>query len=351
MKTSPNKKWIVGEISTPAGEIPRIESKLTSSDKFATYKVRWGFGRSRYRVEPGLYAVGNPTDESLVFVSANYKMSFDCLRSNNTGLDCWIMVLDTKGINVWCAAGKGTFGTDEIVRRIEITGLNKIVSHRKLILPMLGAPGVSAHKVREQSGFHVIYGPIRAKDIPAFLKAGKKNTPEMRQVKFTFADRAVLIPNELVQWFKYPLLIAACFLLLSGFGPDIYLLDRVATRGIENAVFIFLTYFFGMILPPLLLPWLPGRPFSLKGAWVGIALAVGIGYFAQGTFESSLSDFGMTSWYFIIPSITSFIAMNFTGSSTFTSLSGVKKEMRVAVPIQISFAVIGVGLWVTGLFV
>lgn len=351
MKIDRNKKWIVSKISTSAGDIPVVESKLTSSDKFATYKVRWGFGRSRYRVDPGLYAVGNPGDDSLVFVSANYKMSFDRLRSNLVGLNCWIMVLDTRGINVWCAAGKGTFGTDEIVARIKVTGLDKVVSHRKLILPMLGAPGVSAHKVREKSGFHVIYGPVRANDIAAFLKADKKNTPEMRRVKFTFTDRVVLIPNELVQWFKYPLFIAACFLLLSGLGPDIYSLKRATTLGIENAAFIFLTYLAGMILMPLLLPWLPGRPFSLKGAWVGIALAGGIGFFAQGTYGFALSDFGMTSWYFIIPAITSFIAMNFTGCSTYTSLSGVKKEMRVAMPIQISFAAIGVGLWVTGLFV
>lgn len=351
MKIDRNKKWIVGGISTPAGNIPVVESKLTTSDKIATYKVRWGFGRSRYRVDPGLYAVGNPSEDSLVFVSANYKMSFDRLRSNLFGFDCWIMVLDTRGINVWCAAGKGTFGTDEIVARIKATGLDKVVSHRKLILPMLGAPGVSAHKVREKSGFHVIYGPVRASDIPAFLKAGKKNTPEMRRVKFTFVDRAVLIPNELVQWFKYPLFVAACFLLLSGFGPDIYSIDRIASVGIENAVFIFLIYLAGMILPSLLLPWLPGRPFSLKGAWIGMALAIGIGYYMQQYPGSNPGDFGTTSWYFIIPAVTSFIAMNFTGSSTYTSLSGVKKEMRVAVPIQISFAAIGVGLWVTGLFI
>ena len=345
------KKWIVGKLTTRVGEIPVIEPKLTSSDRWGTYKVRWGFGRSRYRVDPGLYAIGNPDDDSLVFVSANYKMSFDHLRSNLAGLNCWIMVLDTKGINVWCAAGKGTFGTEEIVFRIKDTGLDKVVTHRKLILPMLGAPGVSAHKVRAQSGFHIIYGPVRANDIPAFLKAGKKNTPEMRRVRFNLADRAVLVPNELVQFFKYPLLVAACMLLLSGFGPDFYSFDRVASHGIENAVFIFLAYLSGMILPPLLLPWLPGRSFSLKGAWVGIALAVGLGYYMRAKPDLYNSDFGALAWYFMIPAITSFLAMNFTGSSTYTSLSGVKKEMRVAVPLQIAFAALGLGFWVTGLFV
>jgi hypothetical protein len=82
------------------------------------------------------------------------------------------LILDTKGINVWCAAGKGTFGTDELVGRILKTGLSEIVSHRKLVLPQLGAPGVSAHEVTKQTGFSVVYGPVRAKDIKAFLDSG-----------------------------------------------------------------------------------------------------------------------------------------------------------------------------------
>jgi hypothetical protein len=39
---------------------------------------------------------------------------------------------DTKGINVWCAAWKGTFGTEELIRRIETSGLAAVVSHRTL---------------------------------------------------------------------------------------------------------------------------------------------------------------------------------------------------------------------------
>jgi CO dehydrogenase/acetyl-CoA synthase gamma subunit (corrinoid Fe-S protein) len=70
-------------------------------------------------------------------------------------------VLDTQGINVWCAAGKGTFGTDELVHRIEATQLHDVVRHRVLILPQLGAPGVAAHDVKKRSGFTIEYGPVR----------------------------------------------------------------------------------------------------------------------------------------------------------------------------------------------
>ena len=97
-------------------------------------------------MEPGLYALGAPAPDSPVFVSANYTLSFDALRSALRGIDGYLLVLDTKGINVWCAAGKGTFGTDELVARIEATRLAEVVRHRRLILPQLGAPGVAPMK-------------------------------------------------------------------------------------------------------------------------------------------------------------------------------------------------------------
>ena len=116
--------WVIGEIRTPVGCVPQVTPALSRRDRLGAVKMRCGVGRLEFIVPPGLYAVGTPTDRSLVFVSANYKLSFDCLRAQLGGLDAWILVLDTKGINVWCAAGKGTFGTDELVARIEATGLN-----------------------------------------------------------------------------------------------------------------------------------------------------------------------------------------------------------------------------------
>ena len=66
----------------------------------------------RFAVDPGLYALRNPGEQAPVLVTANYKMSFDRLRQALPGRDAWILVLDTNGINVWCAAGKGTFATE-----------------------------------------------------------------------------------------------------------------------------------------------------------------------------------------------------------------------------------------------
>lgn len=190
--------WITGQLSTSVGAIATIAAKLSFQDILGTWKARWNINRMDYQVPPGLYAVGNPEATSPVLVTANYKMSFDRLRQELDGLGLWILVLDTKGINVWCAAGKGTFGTAELVNRISLVKLAEVVTHRKLILPQLGAPGVSAHEVLKNSGFKVIYGPVRAEDVREFLENGMNATPEMREVRFGIMDRLVLTPIELV---------------------------------------------------------------------------------------------------------------------------------------------------------
>ncbi|OQX09781.1 MAG: acetyl-CoA synthase subunit gamma, partial [Desulfobacteraceae bacterium IS3] len=166
-----DQPFVSGIVRTAAGNIPQISSVLTQTDRWGSIKARWGVGRMDYTLDPGLYALGAPDEKSSVLVTANYKMSFDRLREALPGRNVWILVLDTKGVNVWCAAGKGSFGTDELVRRIESSRLDKIVSHREVILPQLAGPGIAAHQLRKRSGFSAVYGPIRAEDLPAFMDA------------------------------------------------------------------------------------------------------------------------------------------------------------------------------------
>jgi len=343
---SVTEQYITGWVRAGVGDITRVATHLTKKDKWEHFKVRMGIGRMNYKVDPGIYAVGTPSPASPVLLSANYKLSFDALRKELTGLDAWIVVLDTKGINVWCAAGKGTFGTDELVGRIEAVGLKKIVNHKKLIVPQLGAPGIAAHKVKKLAGFTVIYGPVRAGDIPAFLDANMKSTAEMRRVRFTLPDRLVLIPVELVQGYRYFLLVSAAFFLLSGLSGGGYSFGLACAVGSRAVLNLLLIYIGAPALGFSLLPYLPGRSFSFKGAIVGIIL------FAI-SFATHLSGSGIPeplAWLLLMPALSSFIVMNLTGSSHYTSLSGVKKEMRFALPLQIGAAVLGSLLWILSRF-
>jgi hypothetical protein len=299
-----------------------------------------------YKVDPGLYALGNPTEQSPVLVSANYKMSFDRLREALPGRDAWILALDTKGINVWCAAGKGTMGTGELVTRIGASGLAGRVSHRELILPQLAGPGVSAHLVKRSSGFKVIYGPIRAADLPAFLDSGLKATPEMRLKTFPLRERAALIPIELVEALKLSLIIMALFFLVDSLWRSGGFWPTGVNHGLRSVLAILAAILSGAVLTPLLLPWLPGRAFSLKGLSMGILTALAFAAFRWSGPERGAGYLELAAWFLLMPAISAFLAMNFTGASTYTSLSGVRKEMRWAVPLEIGAGALGIGLWI-----
>ncbi|HNW57571.1 MAG TPA: mercury methylation corrinoid protein HgcA, partial [Bacteroidales bacterium] len=306
--------------------------------------VRWGFNRDNYRVSPGLYAVGNPDQSSDVFVTANYKLSFDTLRKSLSGINGWILVLDTNGINVWCAAGKGTFGTNELIRKIRQASLEKVIHHKRIILPQLGATGVAAHKIKEETGFNVQYGPVRASDIKKFIKNGYRADKEMRRVTFRFMDRIKLISNDLLYGKFYLLGAIAIILAISGVAKDGFAFRNLFDKGSEAIINLFFAYISGIVITPMFLPYIPGRSFAMKGFLCGSLTFIIL--LLSGMTGSNL--FENLSWFLIITAVSSFMAMNFTGSSTFTSLSGVKKEMRFSMPVQIGFAVAGVILQVIG---
>jgi hypothetical protein len=325
----------------------QVNAKWTWHDFLGSAKLRMSFGRDNYKVEPGLYAINNPVKSSEVFVSANYKLSFDVLRRELESLDAWILVLDTKGVNVWCAAGKGTFGTDELIRQIGSTGLQNYVEHGRLILPQLGAPGVSAKRIKLETGFNVKFGPVRASDIKKYLKLGLKKTEKMATVQFDFIDRLKIVPVEVITSISKFLIIALIFFVISGISSEGYSWRMSYEYGLIVIVLLFLSYIGGTVITPLLLPFLPFRSFAGKGIVAGTILLVLAGFILPIT----ASIFGLVSIFLIGISISSFLAMNFTGASTYTSLSGVQKEMRMFVPVQIIGASLGIMLFVVSRFI
>ena len=346
-----DQPFVTGSVETREGRVPQVSSSWTQADYLGTFKARWGIGRMHYTVDPGLYALGQPDEKSPVLVTANYKMSFDRLRKALPGRNAWILVLDTKGINVWCAAGKGTFGTDELVARIGSSGLERIVSHREVILPQLSAPGVAAHQVRKLSSFKALFGPIRAEDLPAYLDNGMKATAEMRSKSFTAWERFVLIPVELVDALKAAVMIAPVLLILSGLLGPAGFWPNVLNQGLFAVQALLTAILAGAVLTPLLLPWLPGRAFSVKSLTPGLVCALWLLLWRWGDGGKTGGLLEMIGWGLVILSVSAYLGMNFTGASTYTSLSGVKKEMRWSLPLQIGSGVIGLVLWVVSMLV
>ncbi|HNW81423.1 MAG TPA: mercury methylation corrinoid protein HgcA [bacterium] len=306
MITGGNKQsYVTGFVQSGSMLIPKVSSELSFKDRFSGVMVRLGYRRMHYSVRQGLYAVGNPDSNSPVIVTANYKLTFDVVRKELSGMNLWMLVLNTHGVNVWCAAGKGTFGTGEIARMVKMTKLSTVVLHRNLIVPQLGAPGVAAHRVKELTGFSVVYGPVRIQDLKKFIDSGNVAEISMRTVEFPLVERMKVAPVELVVGWKVVLAVFISALFhISSFVP------------LAGSIVV------GIFLFPAVFPFLPFRSFVLKGAVLGLIWA-GISslFFARDIYA-------VIEFFLIIPPLIAYSGFNLTGSTTFTSPSGVRHEIK-----------------------
>jgi hypothetical protein len=250
-------------------------------------------------------------------------------------------------VNVWCAAGKGTFGTQEVVRQVRQTGLAQVVRHRELVLPQLSATGVSAKRVKDECGFKVIWGPIRTSDIKPFMASGMTADAAMRRVTFSMLERMVLVPVELSQILKPTVWILLGVFLLSGIGSNIFSFKASWARGLAAIAAYTAGIFAGGIAAPTLLPWIPGKAFSMKGTITGLITGGCVVWMLWEKIERLES---LSLLLFSI-AVGSYLAMNFTGSTPYTSPSGVEKEMRRAIPIQAAALLVAAISWVTAAFV
>lgn len=338
-----------GFVESAAGPIARVSTSLSARDFWHDWQTRWSIKRNQFNIPTGLYAIGNPGEQSPVLVTANYKLTFDKLRVKLAGMDLWLLVIDTKGVNVWCSAGKGTFSAPEIIKMINRTNLAKVVKHRQIILPQLAAPGVSSQMVARASGFKVIYGPIRAEDIPAFVSNGNKADPAMRRVRFDLGDRIILTPVELILGSRF---IPVAFLLLfvinlinrhgAGWG-------QVLKATGYNCLPYIIAVIIGTVAVPVLLPWLPFRAFALKGVaagiiWSAIVIWLGDAFMIQGSITAGLGH------AILLTALISFLALNFTGSTPFTSFSGAQKETLAGVPVMLLASLAGTVLLIISRF-
>ncbi len=309
--------------------------------------MRTGILRNNYKVTPGLYAVGSPSADSPVVVTANYKLTFDIARRNLKVIDVWLLVIDTRGINVWCAAGKGTFSTAEIAYQVKHSDLAKVVNHRTLILPQLSATGVDCLKLKSGCGFRGVFGPVRLSDLPEFIANQLQADDRMRSVTFTLKERAELVPVEVFLSIKPLVLMLLVMLPISGIGPEFFSTNQAISRIIPFLLATLMGIFAGAVVTPLLLRALPFRQFWLKGAFTSLISALLFSMWSI-PIAGSHDTLALASWML---ATGSFLAMNFTGSTPYTSLSGVEFEMRRGLPLQIALATIALVLWLVSPFI
>ena len=98
---------------------------------------------------------------------------------------------------------------------------------------------------------------------------------------------------------------------------------------------VLVTVLSGLLLFPALLPWLPGTDFTSKGLFLGLlaALPFAIAMLLRQPEAAWWLRTGKALCYLLsIPPLVAYLALLYTGSTTFTSRSGVKQEIFTYIP-------------------
>ncbi len=220
----------------------------------------------RHPTEIGLIPVGNPTPNSPVLCTCNFKLTVQRLYVllKKKKIDAWILVAPTDGINVWCGSCGDEFNTGSVITAIKIASLDEYVNHRRIILPQLGAPGIDPKKVNQVTGWQCVWGPVQMEDLPEFLASFPdsvhKKTARQRAVRFNTKSRL-----EMSSAFVFPVLLVLIplLLILYFFNLEIWILPVLATIAAYG-------YFIFILWP--LIPVRSGTSKALIGSLIYLGL-------------------------------------------------------------------------------
>ena len=247
------------------------------------------------KVRPGLYAVGQPDERSPVLVTGNFDLTVRrVVKAVDGRTDAWLLVADSAGINVWCAAGGDFFTAEKVIAAIKSSQLAQVVKHHALILPQLAANGVDGWKIRRETGWGVHWGPAKATDIPTYLAARRKKTNAMRWVKFPLKDRLEMATVTLG---FYGLLILLPTLI---FWRHLFWPVTAALLG--------LSYFYTITHP-----WLPGRDGLQKSIPLTALALTGLGMWTAVI--APLPPQQLFNWAIAVTALSVFTAAEMQGMS------------------------------------
>jgi acetyl-CoA decarbonylase/synthase complex subunit gamma len=121
-------------------------------------------------IEPKLYEVGAPNEESPVLVTTNFALTYFTVEGEveNSKVPAYIAVVNTEGLGVLNAYADDKFTAERIIKAVKEYGAMEKVRHKKLIIP--GLVAVLKMEIQEETGWEVIVGPEDAAGIPAFLR-------------------------------------------------------------------------------------------------------------------------------------------------------------------------------------
>ena len=267
-----------------------------------------------YAVKPGLYYTGDRYDhDSPLLVTANYHLTV-FLLVRRLRRNVRLLVVDTDSINVWCAAGKGTFCNDAIFEQLNRYGqhLPKDDGRLKLILPKLCLAGVDIGALRE-AGFDAIIGPVYGKDLPTYLSTAPCKDRDTDRVLFGLQSRLFTAPPGLLQTLKYSVTLLLALWLARQIWP--FALPVAGVLGLTMVL---------TIAYPVCFPYLPGKWFAVKGLSLAIVVSAARAHKAAET--TMAKDTLASGMYF---------GQSYSGNSAVSNGTSVRKETARLLPVYV----------------
>jgi len=255
---------------------------------------------------PGLYRIGNPGAESPLLTTANYRLTVNLVRKYLKGFNVWLLVNDTRGVNVWCSAGERNFSASEIAITLAASQADRLIQRRELILPKLCLNGVRLGEVKARSGFVARIGPVYAKDLPAYLSAGGELGAGMDRIRFNFQNRL---------WFGVP------------FAVFMSLITGVLALALPWLIRKDLPLWFGMtsLLIAATYTWLPTRRHLVKGLVLGAGMALAVALY-QFSHQAVGWDLARNS--ILLIALGLFVTADFSGVTPVSNRTLVEKEFK-----------------------
>jgi NAD-dependent dihydropyrimidine dehydrogenase PreA subunit len=255
-----------------------------------------------FPIEPGLRVFGDPGEDSPVLLTCNFDLTVKMVSKHLQGLDCYLLIAPSKGINVWCASCGGDFNEFSVISAIKTSGINDKVKHRILIAPQLSAPGIDVDKVKGETGWSMRFGPVYAKDISKYIRGNYQKTQEMRLVKFDLKDRiemaaiyfvtiALILSLPLLIFYPslyMPIVSFACLMILTFYVSFPFIPAR------SGFIKVIIGELFILLFISTLSTLITGSPFRLlylMKTSVLIAAVIGVDFNGTSpTYKSDLSE-------------------------------------------------------------
>ena len=126
--------------------------------------------RKPVSVEPGLRIIGSPNENSPLFVTTNFALTYYTVESDisSSKIDSYLLVIDTGGLGVESAVAGGQLSADAVKDALERFEVEEKVKHKTMVLPGLAAR--ISGETEDKTGWRVLVGPKDSGMIPRWME-------------------------------------------------------------------------------------------------------------------------------------------------------------------------------------